>query len=106
MEIAERELIMNKLDTYILYGVLLLMIVFIPFVIINISQGDKSKIQKTLEKKGAKNITISSIPLDLDDNNRSYEVTYEDSAGKKHQRRCKLNLWSSSIYWEDEAEES
>lgn len=97
---------MNKLETYISYGVLLLMMVFIPFVIINISQGDKNKIRKALEKKGAKNIIISSLLLDLDRSNHSYEVTYEDENGKKHQRKCKLNLWSSSIYWQDEAEKS
>jgi hypothetical protein len=97
---------MNNLDKFILYAVLFLMMGFIPFVIINISRGDKDKILKALQKKGAKNIKITSLLLDLDGNNDSYEVTYEDHTGKKYRRKCKLNLWSSSIYWEDEAEQS
>jgi hypothetical protein len=96
---------MNKLETYILYGVILLMMVFIPFVMINVWRGDKNRIHKDLEKKGAKNITIVWIPLDLDRGNSLYEVTYEDQVGKTHRRKCKLGLWSSSVYWEDETEQ-
>ena len=62
----------------------------------------KSTIRETLEKKGARNIKISWLPLDFDRSNHSYSVEYEDADGKKHKRSCKIHIWGSTIYWSDE----
>jgi hypothetical protein len=64
--------------------------------------GQKMQIRETLEKKGARNISITWAPLDSDRSNHSYNVSYEDAEGKIHQTSCKVHVWGSSkIYWED-----
>ena len=62
----------------------------------------KRQIRQTLQKKGARNIIVSWNPFDFDKSNHTYGVSYEDAKGKIHQTSCKVHIWGSSIYWEDE----
>ncbi len=83
----------------IVYGIIILVAIIITIVTV---QGQKDEIRQALEKKEAKNIIISWMPLDFDKSNHTYSVEYEDSSGKKHNTSCKVHIWGSSIYWEDE----
>ncbi len=89
----------NTNENIIIYAVILLIAGVITFFIV---RGQKSEICKALEKKGAKSIIVSWMPLDFDKSNNTYWVEYEDSKGKKHNTTCKIHVWGSSIYWEDE----
>ena len=81
-------------------GVILIFIVgFITF--LN-ADGQKDEIRQALQKKGAKNIVVSWQPLDFDKSNNTYSVEYEDASGKRHSTSCKIHVWGSSIYWEEE----
>lgn len=84
---------------YIFVGIFVLFSIVITYFIV---QSQKNEVQSALERKGAKNIIISWEPFDFDKSNNTYSVEYEDALGTRHKTTCKVHVWGSSIYWEDE----
>jgi hypothetical protein len=85
-------------------GIIIVIVIFLGIggLTLLIVQGQKKQIQSVLEKRGAKNILVSWMPLDFDESNNTYSVEYEDASGGKHNTSCKIHYWGSSIYWEEE----
>ena len=80
---------------------ILILIIITGFKLIEY-QADKTTIQENLEKKKAKNITMSKNWLDFDRGTRTFNVSYTDVDGKQHSRVCKLHY--TDLYWDDENE--
>ena len=83
----------------IVVGIFVLISIVFTYFVVN---SQKDEIRNVLEKKGAKNIIISWEPFDCDKSNHTYSVEYEDAAGARHKTTCKVHIWGSSIYWENE----
>lgn len=59
-------------------------------------------IRAALEKKGARNITISWLPFRLSAiYKRIYVVAYEDRKGNRRERDCWVTLGVQRIHWKD-----
>ena len=65
----------------------------------------KREIRKSLEKKGAKNISVTWQPLDFDKSNQTYSVTYDDTNNKRVRTECKIHNFGETIYWRDQDNE-
>jgi hypothetical protein len=60
-----------------------------------------------LKNKGATDIVVSDIWPDSDRDNTSYDVSYTDTKGVKHQTVCKAQgsfLRSQELFWRDPPE--
>ncbi len=90
---------MSDWSSFWIYGIIILIIGVITYFTV---RGQKNEIRQTLEKKGAKNITVSWDPIDFDKSNHTYTVTYDDASGNRHNTSCKIHVFGSPIYWENE----
>ena len=62
-------------------------------------QRNKERIEKEIRRVGAEPVKVSFQFVGYDRDNQHYNVQFADILGRKHETRCKVNIWTSNLYW-------
>jgi len=64
------------------------------------NRRNKERIEKEIRRVGGEPIEISSQFVGYDRDNQHYNVRFADPLGRKHETRCKVNTWTSNLFWQ------
>jgi hypothetical protein len=72
---------------------------FVVFMSIRDSRN-KERISTVIRRAGGEPIEVSFKFVGYDRDNQHYEVHFADTLGRKHQTRCKVNIWQNHLFWQ------
>ena len=78
---------------------LLVMAAIVTFMSIR-DQRNKELIEKEIRRVGAEPVKVSFQFVGYDRDNQHYNVQFADVLGRKHETRCKVNMWNSGLFWQ------
>jgi len=82
------------------FGLLLLvLLVIVTFMSIRDRQN-KERIDTEIRRVGGEPVEISFQFVGYDRDNQHYNVQLTDILGRKHETRCKVNVWNSNLFWQ------
>ena len=82
------------------FGLLfLLLLVIVTFMSIR-DRRNKERIETEIRRVGGEPVEISSQFVGYDRDNQHYNVQFADVLGRKHETRCKVNIWQSNLFWQ------
>ena len=82
------------------FGLLLLVVLAIVVFMSVRDRKNKERIEKEIREVGGEPIEISFKFVGYDRDNQHYNVQFTDVLGRKHETRCKVNIWQSSLFWQ------
>ena len=81
-------------------GILLLVLItIITFMTIR-DRRNKERIDTEIRRVGGEPVEVSFQFVGYDRDNQHYNVQFTDVLGRKHETRCKVNVWNSHLYWQ------
>ena len=81
-------------------GLLLLVVVGIGTFMSIRNRKNKERIDTEIRRVGGEPVEISSQFVGYDRDNQHYKVQFTDPLGRKHETRCKVNTWTSNLFWQ------
>lgn len=78
---------------------LLVMLLIVTFMSIR-DRRNKERIETEIRRVGGEPVEISFQFVGYDRDNQHYNVQFTDILGRKHETRCKVNVWHSSLFWQ------
>ena len=78
---------------------LLVLVMIVTFVSIR-DRRNKERIDTEIRRVGGEPVEILFRFVGYDRDNQHYNVRFADALGRKHETRCKVNIWNSNIYWQ------
>jgi hypothetical protein len=81
-------------------GLLLLVVLLIVTFMSIRSRRNKERIEKEIRRVGGEPVKISFQFVGYDRDNQHYNVQFTDVLGRKHETRCKVNVWNSDFFWQ------
>ena len=82
------------------FGLLLLLVlVIVTFMSIR-DRRNKERIETEIRRVGGEPVEISFQFVGYDRDNQHYNVQFADVLGRKHETRCKVNIWQSNLFWQ------
>lgn len=88
------------MENLALVGLILLVVVAIVSFMTIRDRMNKKRIEKEIRLAGGEPIEISFKFVGYDRDNQHYNVQFTDSLGRKHEIRCKVNVWQNDIFWQ------
>jgi hypothetical protein len=80
---------------------LLLLVAFAIVTFMSIrDRKNKERIETEIRRVGGEPIEISFQFVGYDWDNQHYNVQFTDVLGRKHETRCKVNIWHSNLFWQ------
>ena len=80
---------------------LLLLVVFAIVTFMSIrDQRNKERIETEIRRVGGEPVEISFQFVGYDRDNQHYNVQFTNVLGRKHETRCKVNVWNSNLFWQ------
>ncbi len=61
---------------------------------------NKERIETEIRRVGGEPVQISFKFVGYDRDNQHYNVQFADVLGRKHETRCKVNVWQANLFWE------
>jgi hypothetical protein len=61
---------------------------------------NKERIESEIRRVGGEPVKISFQFVGYDRDNQHYNVQFTDVLGRKHETRCKANVWTSNLFWQ------
>ena len=88
------------MDPLVGFGLgLLLLLAIVTFMSLR-DRKNKERIEKEIRRVGGEPVEISSQFVGYDRDNQHYKVQFTDPLGRKHETRCKVNTWTSNLFWQ------
>ncbi|MCA9939981.1 MAG: hypothetical protein KC418_15170 [Anaerolineales bacterium] len=81
-------------------GLLLLVVIAIVVFMSIRDQRNKKRIETEIRQVGGEPVAISFQFVGYDRDNQHYNVKFTDALGRKHETRCKVNVWQGSLFWQ------
>ena len=82
------------------FGLLLLLaLTIVTFMSIR-DRRNKERIETEIRRVGGEPVEISFQFVGYDRDNQHYNVQFADVLGRKHETRCKVNIWQSNLFWQ------
>jgi len=82
------------------FGLLLLLaLTIVTFMSIR-DRRNKERIETEIRRVGGEPLEISFQFVGYDRDNQHYNVQFADVLGRKHETRCKVNIWQSNLFWQ------
>ncbi|MCA9990404.1 MAG: hypothetical protein H6666_00485 [Ardenticatenaceae bacterium] len=61
---------------------------------------NKERIDTEIRRVGGEPLEIAFKFVGYDRDNQHYNVQFTDILGRKHETRCKVNVWNSNLFWQ------
>jgi hypothetical protein len=61
---------------------------------------NKERIDSEIRRVGGEPVEIAFQFVGYDRDNQHYNVRFADVLGRKHETRCKVNIWNSNLFWQ------
>jgi len=61
---------------------------------------NKERIETEIRQVGGEPVEISFQFVGYDRNNQHYNVQFTDVLGRKHETRCKVDIYHSNLFWQ------
>ena len=88
------------MDPLVGFGLgLLLLLVIVTFMSLR-DRRNKERIEKEIRRVGGEPIEIAFKFVGYDRDNQHYNAQFADALGRKHETRCKVNIWTSNLFWQ------
>lgn len=81
-------------------GLLLLVVIAIVTFMSLRDRRNKERIDAEIRLAGGEPIEVAFQFVGYDRDNQHYNVHFADELGRKHETRCKVNVWNSGLYWQ------
>jgi hypothetical protein len=78
---------------------LLFLLTIVTFMSIR-DRRNKERIETEIRRVGGEPVEISFQFVGYDRDNQHYNVEFTDVLGRKHETRCKVNIWHSNLFWQ------
>ena len=78
---------------------LLVVLLIVTFMSIR-DRRNKERIDAEIRRVGGEPVEISFQFVGYDRDNQHYNVQFTDVLGRKHETRCKVNVWKSNLFWQ------
>ena len=88
------------MDPLVGFGLLLLVVLAIATFMSIRDRRNKERIETEIRRVGGEPVEISFQFVGYDRDNQHYNVQFTDLLGRKHETRCKVNVWNSNLYWQ------
>jgi len=88
------------MDPLVGFGLLLLVVLAIVTFMSVRDRRNKERIETEIRRVGGEPVEISFQFVGYDRDNQHYNVQFTDVLGRKHETRCKVNVWNSCLYWQ------
>jgi hypothetical protein len=88
------------MDPLIGFGLLLLLVLTIVTYMSIRDRRNKERIEEEIRQAGGEPVEVSFQFVGYDRDNQHYNVRFTDTLGRKHETRCKVNVWQSGLYWQ------
>ncbi len=82
------------------FGLLLLLLLAIVTFMSIRDRKNKERIATAIRQAGGEPAEISFQFVGYDRDNQHYKVQFTDALGRKHETRCKVNVWQSNLFWQ------
>ena len=82
------------------FGILLLLLFAIVTFMSIRDRRNKERIETEIRRVGGEPVKISFQFVGYDRDNQHYNVQFTDVLGRKHETRCKVNIWHSNLFWQ------
>ena len=77
---------------------LLILVGIVTFMSVR-DRRNRERIDKEIRRVGGEPVEVSFRFVGYDRDNQHYDVKFADALGRKHQTRCKVNIWTSNLFW-------
>lgn len=88
------------MEPQIALGLVLLVLVAIVSIMSIRDRKNKERIATEIRRVGGEPLEISFQFVPFDRDNQYYNVQFTDALGRKHETRCKSNVWQSGLFWQ------
>jgi len=88
------------MDPLVGFGLLLLIVIAIVTFMSIRDRRNKERIETEIRRVGGEPVEISFQFVGYDRDNQHYNVQLTDVLGRKHETRCKVNIWNSNLFWQ------
>lgn len=88
------------MEPQIALGLVLLVLVAIVSIMSIRDRKNKERIAAEIRRVGGEPLEISFQFVPFDRDNQYYNVQFTDALGRKHETRCKSNVWQSGLFWQ------
>ncbi|UCG22962.1 MAG: hypothetical protein JSW55_12375 [Chloroflexota bacterium] len=78
---------------------LLVLVMIVTFMSIR-DRRNRERIDKEVRRVGGEPVEISFRFVGYDRDNQHYNVKFSDVLGRKHETRCKVNIWTNNLFWQ------
>jgi hypothetical protein len=82
------------------FALLLVVVVAIGTLMSARDRQNKARIAEEIKQVGGEPIAITFKFVGYDRDNQHYRVEFTDALGRKHETRCKANVWTGRIFWQ------
>jgi hypothetical protein len=82
------------------FGLLLLVVIAIVTFMSIRDRRNKERIETEIRRIGGEPVKISFQFVGYDRDNQHYNVQFTDVLGRKHETRCKVNVWQNGLFWQ------
>ena len=90
----------NNVEPLVGFGLLLLVVVaLVTFMSIR-DRSNRKSIETEIRRVGGVPVEISFRFVGYDRDNQHYIVRFTDVLGRKHETRCKVNIWRGKLFWQ------
>ena len=77
----------------------LIVVAIVTFMSIR-DRKNRGRIETEIRRVGGEPLEISFQFVGYDRDNQHYNVQFTDALGRKHQTRCKVNVWQNNLFWQ------
>jgi hypothetical protein len=88
------------MDPFVGFGLLLLVLITIVTFMSIRDRRNKERIGTEIRRVGGEPVEISFQFVGYDRDNQHYKVQFADKLGRKHETRCKVNIWQNNLFWQ------
>jgi len=82
------------------FGLLLLVVFAIGTFMSIRDRRNKERIETEIRRVGGEPVKISFKFVGYDRDNQHYNIQFTDILGRKHETRCKANVWQGNLFWQ------
>jgi hypothetical protein len=81
-------------------GLLVLVVLLIVTFMSVRDRRNKERIETEIRRAGGEPIEVAFHFVGYDRDNQHYDVQFADTLGRKHETRCKANIWQGNLFWQ------